>query len=449
MNLQILLLDVQSGGAQKKLDCLSRVNILLKQSNYFFVPLTLTCPTNDKINLMSAKILVVDDEQDLEYLIKQRFRKQIKEDEFTFLFAQNGVAALNMLKQNQDISIILTDINMPEMDGLTLLTHLPELNRLYKAVVVSAYGDLVNLRLAMNRGASDFITKPINFKELEVTIRKMMEQYAALSKARQDQQSSRALEAGLALAAGMQQSLIPNNFSTPYPNLKVNGKILPAANIGGDFFDFFKIDEKRIGFVIADVSGKGIPAALYMSMCKTLLHFVALKSQTAAETLVETNRFLALKAEKSESCMFARAFYAILDVETGGLSYCNAAHTPPYIIRQDQSVIKMQPQTGIPLGISDKNMELFHIGFSEEFFSLKNNDCLVLYTDGIIEGINSQGEVFGFNGLESSLRKNTIALLDNFIEMIFQDVNLFIGSIRPSDDMAVLCIKWKDPRENI
>ncbi|PWG82418.1 adenylate/guanylate cyclase domain-containing response regulator [Pararcticibacter amylolyticus] len=124
---------------------------------------------------MMAKILVVDDETDLELLIKQKFRRKIREKVYDFVFANNGVEALSALKEHPDIDIILSDINMPEMDGLTLLTKLPEASPFTKAVMVSAYGDMENIRTAMNRGAYDFICKPVNFDDLEVTMEKTVQ----------------------------------------------------------------------------------------------------------------------------------------------------------------------------------------------------------------------------------------------------------------------------------
>jgi len=122
-----------------------------------------------------AKILVADDEPDLESLIKQKFRQKIRENKYEFIFAINGKDALVKLGEHSDIDIVLSDINMPEMDGLTLLGKLNEANPLVKAVIVSAYGDMDNIRTAMNRGAFDFITKPINFEDLSITIEKTIE----------------------------------------------------------------------------------------------------------------------------------------------------------------------------------------------------------------------------------------------------------------------------------
>lgn len=137
---------------------------------------------------MSTKIIVVDDEIDLELLIKQRFRQKIREKTYEFIFATNGQEALDKLQLHPDTSIILSDLNMPVMDGLTLLTHLPEQNAILKTVVLSAYGDLQNIRTAMNRGAFDFLTKPVDFADLEITIEK------AISHIKQVRETLRAVQ---------------------------------------------------------------------------------------------------------------------------------------------------------------------------------------------------------------------------------------------------------------
>lgn len=119
-----------------------------------------------------TKILVADDESDLEVLIKQKFRQKIRENKYEFVFAANGSEALERINQHPDVDIVLSDINMPVMDGLTLLSRLSESSPLIKSVIVSAYGDMDNIRSAMNRGAFDFITKPINFEDLSLTMEK-------------------------------------------------------------------------------------------------------------------------------------------------------------------------------------------------------------------------------------------------------------------------------------
>lgn len=122
-----------------------------------------------------AKILVVDDEADLQILIQQKFRQKIRQKEYEFVFAMNGREALQQLEQNPDVDLVLSDINMPEMDGLTLLSRIKDSNALLKSIIVSAYGDMGNIRIAMNRGAFDFVTKPVDFKDLEITIDRTIE----------------------------------------------------------------------------------------------------------------------------------------------------------------------------------------------------------------------------------------------------------------------------------
>ena len=119
-----------------------------------------------------TKILVADDETDLEVLIKQKFRQKIRDQQYQFVFAINGNDALVKMQEHPDVAIVLSDINMPQMDGLTLLTKLGEASPMIKTVMVSAYGDMDNIRTAMNRGAFDFVTKPVNFDDLELTMEK-------------------------------------------------------------------------------------------------------------------------------------------------------------------------------------------------------------------------------------------------------------------------------------
>ena len=149
---------------------------------------------------MSYKILIVDDEPDLEPMILQRFRRAIRAGELEFVFARNGVEALNKLENEPEIPVVLTDINMPVMDGLTLLSRLEARNahngpQLSKAVVISAYGDLDNIRTAMNRGAFDFLTKPIDFQDVEITLHKTLDYVEELRRSRRAEEYRIAKEA--------------------------------------------------------------------------------------------------------------------------------------------------------------------------------------------------------------------------------------------------------------
>jgi adenylate cyclase len=146
---------------------------------------------------MTARILFVDDEPDLEALVLQKFRRQIRDGTISFLFAHDGVDALAALKTNADVDLVVTDINMPRMDGLSLLQKLQESEERLSAIVVSAYGDMANIRTAMNRGAFDFVTKPIDFGDLETTITKTLRHIQFLRDARERQAQAERAHASL------------------------------------------------------------------------------------------------------------------------------------------------------------------------------------------------------------------------------------------------------------
>ncbi len=184
-----------------------------------------------------AKILVVDDETDLEILIKQKFRKQIRQNEYEFVFAINGLDALEKLSAHPNMDLVLSDINMPEMDGLTLLTKLAELNPLLKSVMVSAYGDMENIRTAMNRGAYDFITKPINFEDLTITMEK------TLKHVRQLQDTLKAVRENNILKMYVDENVLNFMGSKEYESTVMANENITATVMFVDVCGFTEISE--------------------------------------------------------------------------------------------------------------------------------------------------------------------------------------------------------------
>ncbi|WP_157565802.1 adenylate/guanylate cyclase domain-containing protein [Mucilaginibacter arboris] len=185
-----------------------------------------------------AKILVVDDEADLELLVKQKFRRKIRENVYEFVFAQNGAEALEKLQQHPDLDIILSDINMPVMDGLTLLSKLTEINPVIKAVMVSAYGDMANIRTAMNRGAFDFVCKPVDFEDLDLTMEKTIRHVKQL------QQTLRAIKENDILKMYVDENVL--NFMThkEFENDLMRNEALEATIIFIDVCSFTAITEQ-------------------------------------------------------------------------------------------------------------------------------------------------------------------------------------------------------------
>ncbi|MEO8233566.1 MAG: response regulator [Ignavibacteriota bacterium] len=190
------------------------------------------------MNTITPKILVVDDEPDLEILINQKFRKEIKENKYQFFFSNNGVDALNILNEDPEIELVLTDINTPEMDGLTLLTKIKELkNPLMHSVNVSAYGDILNIRNAMNGGAFDFIVKPIDLTDLEITINKAVDNLATFKKALKSRYELISVRKELEEARSLQLSMLPKEIRQ-LPHLDIAVYMKTATEVGGDYYDF-------------------------------------------------------------------------------------------------------------------------------------------------------------------------------------------------------------------
>lgn len=396
---------------------------------------------------MVQKILVVDDEPDIELLVRSKFRKKIKDKELEFVFACNGIEALAMLEKDPELSVILTDINMPEMDGLTLLTNLPKLNRVLKTIVISAYGDMSNIRSAMNLGAADFIMKPIDFQDLEVTISKIILQCQETKEALETKLKLTSIEKELEIARLLQQAMLPKSFTPMASNnsFSLFGKMIPAREVGGDFFDFFPVSDDKLALVIADVSGKSIGAALFMAISKALIRAIAPRCHSVEEVMRNAN---ALLAYENESSMFVTAFCAIFDINTGEFSYCNAGHNPPYIISKEGACRQIGSLEGMALGICE-SAEVDKVApYSKRQDRLQVGEVLLLYTDGITEAMNQQGKIFGEKLLEKVLSQSKDLDLPQIIEAILAAVNDFAGEEEQSDDETLLGLKFLG-RENL
>ncbi len=385
---------------------------------------------------MSYRILVVDDEPDLEDLILQKFRKEIREKEFEFGFAGNGVQALEKLQAGDDFDLVLTDINMPEMDGLTLLSRMKELeNHLLRSVIVSAYGDLENIRTAMNRGAYDFVIKPIDLNDLEITIRKCLEDLRRFKEAVQSRDRLVAIEKELGIARSIQTTILPARTPvlTERKEFDLFARMIPARQVGGDLYDFFFVDKYRLGLVIGDVSGKGIPAALFMTVTKTLLKATALKGIPTDTCMEAVNRIL---VEESVSSMFVTLFYGVLDTRSGLLEYTLGGHNPPYLIRNGKAE-EFKGTGGLMVGAFP------NIEYQSNVLLLHPGDAVFLYTDGITEAMNAAEEMFGADGLRGCLERCSALPPERMIGNVIEDVQSFAGGAEQSDDLTCLAVTYR------
>ncbi len=378
------------------------------------------------------KILVVDDEVDLEALVLQKFRRRIRRNELVFDFAHNGKEAMARLDEDDDIAMVISDINMPVMDGLALLKQLNETKPNIRSVIVSAYGDMNNIRTAMNRGAFDFVTKPIDFTDLEITIDKTLKHLALVREALSNRDQLVALSHELDVARDMQASVLPRSFPAT-DRYETHGLMIPAKEVGGDFYDFFTLGEDKLGVAIGDVSGKGIPAALFMMACRTLLRSRALEGGAPDQCLGYVNDLL---SEDNESCMFVTLFYGVLDTASGVFNYCNGGHNPPRVVHGDGEVAALPTTRNVALGVLPGH------GFNHDSLQLQAEDALFLYTDGVTEAEGPGSEEFGEERLDRLLARIDRADCAEVTSRVLDHVREFAGENPQSDDITCVALRY-------
>jgi phosphoserine phosphatase RsbU/P len=383
-----------------------------------------------------SKILVVDDEPDLELMVRTKFRKEIKQNEIEFVFAHNGQEALDRLVEDSSIDLVMSDINMPVMDGLTLLSRLSGTNRILKAVIVSAYGDMANIRTAMNRGAYDFLMKPIDFEDFQVTVAKTRRALDEIKQGARAKDQLNAIQHELRVATRIQQSILPRTFP-PFPDRKdfsIFAEMMAAREVGGDFYDFFFIDENRLGFVVGDVSGKGVPASILMAVSRTLLRATAMTAESAGDCLNYVNQVL---VRQSDPAMFVTIFYGILHTDTGELEYSIGGHNPPFLFSQKRGVEMMQAKGGMIVGMIEQAR------YTTDRVQLEPGDGIFLYTDGVTEAEDTVENQFGEERVEQLLSEMRTRPVEEIIRAAFGQLATFSSGAPQHDDITALAIRYE------
>ena len=235
----------------------------------------------------------------------------------------------------------------------------------------------------------------------------------------------------LEIAKGIQQSFLPDSAPV-IQGFDLDGYNLPALEVGGDFYDFIPLDTDHYGLVIADVSGKGVPAALFMALSRTLVRASAHSIDDPVSSIREANGHI---FQDSETSMFVTLFYAVLDCREKILTFVNAGHNPPIHIDADSGGVKLLNAEGIALGVLDK------ITLVSEKIQLQSGDIIVLYTDGVTEAINEKDEEFGIERLTRCVEKNIGATSKEIINSIIQEIIAFAGIQPQFDDITIMVLK--------
>jgi sigma-B regulation protein RsbU (phosphoserine phosphatase) len=388
---------------------------------------------------MNGEILVVDDEADLEMLVQHNFRKSIAAGDLKFHFAGDGEQALRLIDSHPSIELVITDINMPVMDGLTLLGKASELRRILKTVIISAYDDMENIRAAMNGGAYDFLTKPIDFTDLEKTIKKTQRELQTLRQGQEAQQQLSTLEHELRIATKLQQAILPE-LITGREEFEIAASMAAARQVSGDFYDFFLIDANRLGLAIGDVSGKGIPAALFMAVSRTLLRATALQGGSPAEVLEHVNRVL---LNQSRGEIFLTLLYGILDLRSGDFKFSSGGQPPAYLHSSPNAGSFLREPRGIMLGV------LENATYIEGAAHLEPGDGLTFYTDGVTEAENGSREFFTEARLKTVLEGVSRRPVEQLVADVLTSVETFTEGLEQADDITLLAVRFRPARPSV
>ena len=243
------------------------------------------------------------------------------------------------------------------------------------------------------------------------------------------------IESELRIARDIQMGLVPKTFP-PFPNheeFDIYAILEPAREVGGDFYDFHLIDERYLCFVVGDVSGKGVPAALFMAVTKTLIKSDIHGSTDPAAIVTRVNRDL---AQDNPNMMFVTLFLGILDTKTGQLTYCNGGHNPPYLVRQD-GVSPLPPTRGRALGVSED------FTYASKSLTLRPKDTLVVYTDGVTEAMDLRNNLYGERRLEAALARTGPLSAKETIDTILHHLKAFTAGAPQSDDITLLTLTFR------
>jgi sigma-B regulation protein RsbU (phosphoserine phosphatase) len=378
-----------------------------------------------------GRVLVVDDTEVNRDLLARRLRSLGHE----VTMAENGRRALDLLS-GSEFDLVLLDIMMPELDGYQVLEriHRDEALRHVPVIMISAVDEVESIVRCIELGAADYLPKPFNSVLLRARVGATLEK-----KRLQDRERSHArdLERDLEIGRQIQTDFLPESLPAP-AGWEVAALFRPARQVGGDFYDAFELEDGRLGLTIADVCDKGVGAALFMALFRSLirshaeLHGAGTPAAPAARSIVAlTNDYIARTHGRSN--MFATIFFGILDPSTGALAFVNAGHEPPVVRRASGAVERLQP-SGPAVGMFPD------AAFEARELELAAGDLLLAFTDGVTEERGPSGTLFGEERL-LALAASPGASARELLGRIDEALRAHRGEIEPSDDVTMIAAR--------
>lgn len=387
----------------------------------------------------SPRILVVDDNDDNRYTLTLHLDL---EGYTNVEAAHDGEEAIARLEAGS-FDLLLLDVMMPKVDGYQVLTWLKNHERLrdLPVIMISALAEMNSVVRCIELGAVDYLLKPFNPVLLKARLGATLEKKrlrdeidAHLARLREELDAARRLQMGM----------VPQSFPVPSAQLPIDlyASMEPAREVGGDLYDFFVTEDGMLCFLIGDVSGKGMPAALFMARAKSLIRITTelMRSRHGAsakpsEIITRVNRAL---CQDNGDLMFVTLFFAMLAPATGELSFCNAGHNAPYRL-DGNSLAAIDGAKGIILGV--KPDAVYETGR----LSLAAGEMVYLFTDGVTEASNAVDELFGEARLEAALRGAADRASAKIISSVAEAVKSFVGTALPSDDITMIAVRRLDP----
>lgn len=373
-------------------------------------------------------------------------------DEYRTAVATSGREALKFIRKIPP-DLVLLDVMMPDMDGFEVCESLQASaeTRSIPVIFLTAKTEAEDVVKGFRLGAVDYITKPFNPELVKARVRNHLElkrhrdrlETLVAAKVREIEARRQAeyellaarkkMENELAIAARIQSSFLPSAFPacSEHPQFDLFALMHPAREVGGDFYDYFFVDDDTLVLIIADVSDKGIPAALYMMMTRTMFRSLTRRSRSPAAVMSEVNH---LVCAENDVCMFISALVAFYNIRTGKLTLANAGHHPAVLIGKDGLPDELGGPHGMALGVSQA------AGYAETDARLAPGHTLFLYTDGVTEAISPDGEMFGVERLKrllSSRHGEPPAELLGHIDQVLTDFQQ--GT--PFDDITLLALR--------
>ncbi len=340
------------------------------------------------------------------------------------------------LEAHADLSALLIDLDDPGLADSQVLAYLHKKYPPLKVIVMSADSDPGRIRMCMHNGVFDFLPKPLDTTDFDNTIKQVISKVRELQKNVSDYEEILSIEHELDVARQIQSSIIPE--AGPYSagsSYQISGYNQAAQKVGGDFFDYFALDDNRLGFVIGDVASKGITAAIYMAVSRTLFKSIAVKGYDPATCLKKLNRVLVMESDPS---MFIAIFYGVLDLKSGEIEYANGGHTHPVIVRFNGSVQTLDDGSDVVLGV------LEDVGYKLYYEKLNPGDIFFMATDGFSELTDAHGKPVSDHFIRRNLIKHRTRQPDQILETIYDSVNqIHPGSQSLADDLTCLLLKYQ------